>query len=115
MQKAVIIDDERAIFKQILDLENNEIQLKASQNSFPVVDLYSIYKSINANTYTSRDGVKVDPSFPKGNFYSSDGIYATAFGQAVIANEFIFMINFYYNAKIPYVDSRQFLKKSTTA
>ena len=87
------------------------IQRKAKANNIPVVDLYSIYKKIIAGAYITDDGVKVDANWAKGNFFSTDGIYPTAFGQAVIANEVIKTMNQFYKLSIPLVDTRFFLKK----
>ena len=91
----------------------NEFELKkvADGVNLPVVDLYGIYKRILTNTYTTGDGVKVNPDWKTGNFFSADGIYPTAFGQAVIANEVIKTINQHYKLSIPTVDTRFFLKK----
>ena len=83
----------------------------AKANNIPVVDLYSIYKKIIAGAYTTHDGVKVDANWAKGNFFSTDGIYPTAFGQAVIANEVIKTMNQHYKLAIPFADTRFFLKK----
>ena len=83
----------------------------AKANNIPVVDLYSIYKKIIAGAYITDDGVKVDANWAKGNFFSTDGIYPTAFGQAVIANEVIKTMNQFYKLSIPLVDTRFFLKK----
>ena len=88
-----------------------KIQRVAKANNLPVVDIYGLYKKIIAGTYTTDDGVKVDANWAKGNFFSADGIYPTAFGQAVIANEVIKTINQHYKLTIPLVDTRFFLKK----
>ena len=87
------------------------ISRKAKANNLPVVDIYGLYKKIIAGTYTTDDGVKVDANWAKGNFFSADGIYPTAFGQAVIANEVIKTINQHYKLAVPLVDTRFFLKK----
>jgi hypothetical protein len=79
------------------------------QFSYPVVDLYSMYKKIASGTYLTDAGTKVDPTFGKGNFYSSDGIYPTAFGQAIIANEFIRTFNAYYKTSIPLIQAEEYL------
>jgi hypothetical protein len=91
----------------------NEFELKrvADGLNLPVVDLYGIYKKILTNTYVTSDGVKVNPDWKTGNFFSADGIYPTAFGQAVITNEVIKTINQHYKMAIPLVDTRFFLKK----
>lgn len=89
----------------------SNIQRIAKSKGLPIVDIYTLYKKIFAGTYTTDDGVKVNPDWTKGNFFSSDGIYPTAFGQAVIANEVIKAMNQYYKLTIPLVDTRFFLKK----
>ena len=73
-----------------------ELQKRAKEINWPVVDVYNIYKKILAGSYTTDDGVKVNPDWVKGNFFSSDGIYPTAFGQAVITNEVIKTMNQHY-------------------
>ena len=88
-----------------------KINLKAKTANIPVADIYGLYKKIIAGTYTTDDGVRVDANWAKGNFFSADGIYPTAFGQAVIANEVIKTINQFYKLSIPLVDTRFFLKK----
>ena len=75
----------------------------------PLVVINSLYTKILAGGYVTDDGVKVDASYPKGNFFSSDGIYPTAFGQAVIANEVIKTINNFYKTNIPLINTKEFL------
>ncbi|GAA4446645.1 hypothetical protein GCM10023091_40140 [Ravibacter arvi] len=72
----------------------------ATSNKLPVVDLYGLYKKIQAGGYVTDDGLKIDPSYPGGNFFSADGIFPTAAGQAVIANEFIKTFNRHYGTTI---------------
>ncbi len=86
-----------------------EAESLAKSFSFPVVDVNSLYKSILRGNYITDDGVKVDGSYPKGNFFSSDAIYPTAFGQAVIANEVIKTLNNFYNMQIPLIITREYL------
>lgn len=89
----------------------NEVIPRAKELNWPIVDLYGIYKRIITNTYVTGDGVKVNPDWKTGNFFSADGIYPTAFGQAVITNEVIKTINQHYKMSIPLVDTRFFLNK----
>jgi hypothetical protein len=88
-----------------------KLNLKARATNIPVVDIYGIYKKILAGSYTTDDGIKVNPDWKTGNFFSTDGIYPTAFGQAVIANEVIKTINQFYKLSIPLVETRFFIKK----
>jgi exosome complex RNA-binding protein Rrp4 len=61
-------------------------------------------KKVIAGQYVSDDGFKIDGSFPNGNFFSQDGIYPSAIGQAVIANEFIKVINKKFQTQIPLIN-----------
>ena len=88
-------------------LYNDKIRELAKSKGLVVVDLEKIYAQIHANTYVSADGFKIDGS-PKGNFFSADGIYPTAIGQAVIANEVIKAINTTYKASIPLINLKDY-------
>ncbi len=90
---------------------NSLIRFQAAKAKVPVVDLAAIYKRILAGQYTTDDGLKIDPSFPGGNFFSGDGLHPTALGQAVIANEWIRVINGYYQTKIPLIATAQFAQR----
>ena len=79
----------------------------AKSKGLAIVDLEKIYSQIHTNTYMSADGFKIDGS-PKGNFFSSDGIYPTAIGQAVIANEVIKSINATYKSSIPLINLKDY-------
>ena len=66
---------------------------------------------MQASEYTTDDGVKVDPSWPNGNFFSTDGINPSAFGQSIIANEAIKALNKQYGMDIPLISTREYLLK----
>lgn len=83
----------------------------AKKYNVPVVDLYSLYEKILAGNYTTHDGVKVQPDYPNGNFFSTDGTTPTALGQAIIANECIRILNQEYASTIPLVNTIQFSAK----
>ncbi len=99
-------DEQQAFFR--IDELNGLIQTQAERFKVPVVDLKALYKQIIAGSFVADDGVKVDASFPNGNFFSSDGLYPTAFGQAVITNEYIKVINKAYQTRIPLLATRPF-------
>lgn len=90
---------------------NSETESLSKSFNFPIVDINSLYKKILRGTYITDDGVKVDGSYSKGNFFSTDGIYPTAFGQAVIANEVIKALNGHYKMDIPLISTREYLVK----
>ena len=89
---------------------NTSIRQLAKERGVALVDLEKIYAQIRANTYVSADGFRVDGS-PKGNFFSADGIYPKAIGQAVIANEVIKAINSTYKSSIPLINLKDYSLK----
>jgi hypothetical protein len=69
--------------------------------------LYTVYEQIFAGKFITHDGVSVNSE----NFFSSDGLNPSAFGQAIIANETIKAINAFYGLEIELVATRPFLDK----
>lgn len=88
----------------------NFIGTASKDTGWPVVDIYGLYKRVLSGTYITDDGVTVNASWPNGgNFFSSDGVYPTAFGQAVIANEVIKTFNRHYGLEIPLIQTRSLI------
>jgi hypothetical protein len=118
-QKEVTLDEDvisieeanqfRIVIKDILN--TNTVQHFADLYNIPVVDMYSIYKTILAGKYFTKDGLFIDPAFPDGNFFSDDGIHPTAIGSAVIANETINKINERYKTRIPLINVSELAKR----
>ena len=98
-------DNEVIGVEEIADTQyyNFLIEKFATESGIAVVDLKGLYIKILKGGFVTEDGVTIDPAFPKGNFFSADGIFPTAIGQAVIANEFIKTINKAYKTNIPLV------------
>ncbi|WP_041823455.1 hypothetical protein [Leadbetterella byssophila] len=90
---------------------NEWLKKLAQQNNLPLVDLYTLYEKIREGKYVTDDGVVVDPKYPNGNFFSADGLTPSSFGHAVIANEFIKVINSSYQSNIPLINTRAYLTK----
>lgn len=90
---------------------NEYIQEFADRHEVPIVDLYSLFEEINKASYYTHDGILVDSSVD-GNLYSSDGLYPTAFGHAIIANECIRTLNKYYKLNVPLVPTQVYLKEN---
>lgn len=89
--------------------KNIELSILSERYNFPVVDLHDLFKKIREGKFITDDGVSVEFKYPGGNFYSHDGFYPTAFGQAVIANEFIKALNKHYGTRIPLINTREYL------
>ena len=88
---------------------NSMIRQKAKNANLALVDLEKIYAQIHLQNYLSNDGFKIDGG-GRGNFFSSDGIYPTAIGQGVIANEVIKAINITYKSAIPLINLNDYSK-----
>jgi hypothetical protein len=95
--------------KTLIKSFNNQTAAFSKIFNAPLVDMYGLYEKILSGNYSTDDGVRVDGSYPNGNFFSSDGIYPTAFGQSIIANEVIKAINAYYKTEIPLIPTREYL------
>ncbi|RYU94610.1 SGNH/GDSL hydrolase family protein [Emticicia agri] len=103
----VVMDDN--IYRR--DLLNRRLRQMAEEKNFALVDLEALYAKILKGNYVTDDGFVVSGKFPEGNFFSQDGIYPSAIGQAIIANEFIKAINKTYKTKIPLINLTEYSKK----
>ncbi|WP_375444165.1 hypothetical protein [uncultured Fibrella sp.] len=88
---------------------NEEVVKLARKLNLALVDLNEVYRQIAQGTYLAEGGLVIDGS-PKGNFFSSDGTYPTAIGQAVIANEVIKALNRTYQSRIPLINVSEFAR-----
>lgn len=85
---------------------NSELERYSKKVNFLMVDLYSIYKKINAGVFVTDDGIRVNNKI----FFSIDGINPTSFGQALIANEVIKILNQNYKSEIPLIKTSEYLE-----
>ncbi len=86
---------------------NNSIATLASKFGFGLVDINSIFNGIRAKDFTGGvyyNGVHFTTTYITGGLFGLDGIHPTDQGQAIIANEFIKVINAKFNAHIPEID-----------
>ena len=104
-----VVDAQEASFADPASFYNPKIKDYAQRHNLAVVDLYEVYERIHAGSYVTDDGYAIDGTM-KGNFFSSDGIYPTALGQAVVANEVIYAINSKYHSQIPLINISEFVK-----
>jgi hypothetical protein len=97
--------------KGIVDRYNKLKAAHAAKYNYPVVDLNGLFQKVLKNEFVTDDGVRADSNWPGGNFFSSDGMFPTAFGHAIIANEFIKVINSHYKTDIPLILTAEYLTK----
>jgi GDSL-like Lipase/Acylhydrolase len=104
-------DEVNSVASRLTDF-NGILQLEADKRGIFLVDLNSIYKQIQANTYNAGNGITLSYSLLTGNFFSLDGINPTPRGSAVIANEIIKSMNVNYKnflkTAIPTLDVSKF-------
>ncbi|MCE6987457.1 hypothetical protein [Dyadobacter sp. CY323] len=104
----VLNTNESQMYDTAVEINNGHFRKWAAEHDLALVDLENLYSDINNGRYTTEQGLKITGGL-SGNFFSSDGIYPTTLGQAVIANEVIKAINIQYNSKIPLVDIRSYM------
>lgn len=95
---------------QNINILNRNVLTFSQYSQMPLFDINNFYQEIRRRDFLTEDGVKVDPSWPKGNFFSSDGINLSAFGQAVISNEIIKIMNSFYKMDIELIQTKAYLK-----
>ncbi|GJQ64110.1 MAG: outer membrane protein [Melioribacteraceae bacterium] len=86
---------------------NSTISSVATNNNFGLVDVNSIFGQIKASEATGGttiDGIIFTTQFLSGGLFGLDGVHPTAQGQAVVANEFIKVINSKWSASIPHIN-----------
>jgi hypothetical protein len=89
----VILDANKVAIIQAHVTQNNQsIQAIASAANVPVVDINGILQNIATN---GRDigGIHLTAAFLTGGVFSYDGIHPTDLGYAIVANEWISVIN----------------------
>ncbi|MBI5662885.1 MULTISPECIES: SGNH/GDSL hydrolase family protein [Ignavibacterium] len=105
---ALILDsDEIQIANQAVANYNDIISATAANFGFAVVDINSVFNQIRANDFTGGtvfNGITFKTTFVTGGLFSLDGVHPTNQGQAIIANEFIKVINSKFNAQFPLID-----------
>ncbi|MBA4851053.1 hypothetical protein [Emticicia sp. BO119] len=95
--------------KEITNRYNEEILSMSEKFGFPIVDIRNLYEKIVKGQFVTDDGIRVDASYSTDNFFSSDGINPSAFGQAIIANEVIKVLNRNYKTTISLISTKEYL------
>jgi lysophospholipase L1-like esterase len=73
----------------------------------PVVDANTYFAGVAARGIASN-GVNNTTTFATGNFFGLDGVHPTPRGYALIANEWIRVINSYYGSTVPSLDANSY-------
>jgi lysophospholipase L1-like esterase len=104
LPNSLVLDgDEVTIAQEAVTNFNSSIMTLAQTRKLWVVDIYDIFNDIKANGY-STGGQDFSTDFITGGIFSLDGVHPSDIGHAIIANEFIKVINTEFNATIPMVN-----------
>lgn len=85
---------------------NDAIFTIAGARNIPVVDMQAVLSRLR--TGINYGGVRLSSAFLTGGVFSYDGFHPTDLGYALIANEFIRVINREYDTRIPFVSITEF-------
>ncbi|UOQ98043.1 hypothetical protein MUN81_00790 [Hymenobacter sp. 5317J-9] len=86
---------------------NNIIAKTARQYKAGLADMNSFFNDIVARGVVTN-AVSNSATFASGNLFSLDGVHPTPRGYAVVANEFIRVINVTYGASVPTVNPNDY-------
>jgi hypothetical protein len=89
----VILDPNKvAIIQSHVDQDNQAIAQVCAGSNIPVVDIHAILNQV-ATTGVDVGGVHLTSAFLSGGVFSYDGVHPTDLGYAIVANEWINVIN----------------------
>ncbi|MCI1188377.1 SGNH/GDSL hydrolase family protein [Hymenobacter sp. DH14] len=86
---------------------NAIIAKTARQNKVALADMNTFFNTISQSGFVTST-VNNSATFASGNLFSLDGVHPTPRGYAVVANEFIRVINDFYRASVPTVNPNNY-------
>ena len=111
----VLLDaNEVAIIRDVTTADNNAIRDICAAKSIPVLDANAILADFAAGN-RSVGGLDLDSSFLTGGIFSYDGVHPSDLGYAVLANEWIRLINSSLGISLAEVDLNPFLFRSSSS
>lgn len=82
---------------------NQIISALAANFGYAVVDINGVFSNVATNGLMV-DGMQFSTQYIFGGLFSLDGVHPSNYGYALVANEFIKVINDKYNASIPLIN-----------
>jgi lysophospholipase L1-like esterase len=102
----VLTSGEQQYLNTTINAYNDAIRTVASTYNLAVVETAPFYQQLFSGfTY---NGVTFSAQFVSGGAFSLDGIHLNAKGNALLANEFIRVINKHYGSVIPALNANAF-------
>ena len=103
LPNSVVLDSLEALnVKNVINDYNTTIASVATAKGFGLVDANALLN--NAKKGLTVNGIKFTTQYVSGGLFSLDGVHPTSRGYAIIANEFIKVINQKWGANIPLVN-----------
>lgn len=103
LPSSVVLDSiEAANVKQVINDYNTTIASIAAAKGFGLVDANKLLNSAKAGI--TVNGIKFTTQYITGGLFSLDGVHPTSRGYAIVANEFIKVINQKWGANIPLIN-----------
>lgn len=109
LSNAVVLDStEIANVVTIIPQYNATIQATATAKGWHLVNMDAFFSNVISLTLQGKklevDGLKFDAIYVSGGLFSLDGVHPTSQGYAIIANEFLKVINSKFGASIPMIN-----------
>jgi hypothetical protein len=98
----VIDSSELALLRNAVTSYNNKLRNTATARNLAFADMHALYKSWSRTS--GYNGAAYSNAYITGGIFSSDGLHPTGRGYAIIANEFIRVINTVYKSNLPPCD-----------
>ncbi|WP_170227071.1 SGNH/GDSL hydrolase family protein [Luteibaculum oceani] len=103
----VLLEEEIGVIKEYIAIYNNIIEELAAERNIPVVDFNQWYRQIQDKGIL-WNGVNTNYTFVTGGFFSMDGLFPTQRGAALIANEWLKVLEEQYGVKLPMLNPNEF-------
>ncbi len=100
----VLTPEEQELTLNAIASYNQVIEDLAGQYGLGLVDAFGFYNTVIENGVGLQDGSTVTAEYAVGGGFSLDGIHPSPRGSALLANEFIAVIESTYGAELPEVD-----------
>lgn len=111
--QVVLTPAELASIRQRVAAYNEIIARLARERGVTVVDMHTFYSRIRSEGY-NLGGIPYSTRYLFGGIFSLDGIHPSSFGQALVANEWIRVINDGYGAHLEPVSLAPFVVSGAT-
>jgi lysophospholipase L1-like esterase len=105
-KKYVLINSEKLKIENTIKAYNKCIKSISEEKKLAFVDVNALLKT--ARTDRIYNSFLYKFNYKNGGVFSLDGLHPNAYGQVLLANEFIKAINVTYNSDIPLLDSNKF-------